>query len=169
MSVRRLLLIFLCLLALGLCLGCKKKPSSQSSPATEKHLSHTIRHQGETLAIISQWYTGDPGHWRTLMNLNGIASPTALRLGQTIVIPMNLVKTSKPLPASFIKEQTRPKAQTKTQTKVQKKPKPDMAPASDAQAEPESPLVESEKIADEQAAPDTDAQTPPPLIIAPPR
>lgn len=73
-----------------------------------EYVSHTIRYSGETLAVIAQWYTGSAVNWNRIMEHNPDVSPTALRLGQVIQIPLELVVKDDPMPESFLR-QTRPR------------------------------------------------------------
>ena len=80
-------------------------------PDIGNFLSHTISYKGETLALISQWYTGTTTNWPRILQANPDISPTALRLGQEILIPSDLVIKEDPLPQSFIRPASRPATQ----------------------------------------------------------
>jgi hypothetical protein len=66
-----------------------------------KYYEHRIRWSGETLSMISKWYTGRYNNWKILVNHNPEINPKRIRLGQKIYIPNNILKTRKPLPQKF--------------------------------------------------------------------
>ena len=63
---------------------------------------HTVRYSGETLSIISKWYTGDVNNWKILANDNPHVDYNKIATGDRIFIPENLLKTREPLTKEFI-------------------------------------------------------------------
>lgn len=74
------------------------EPSAQNSP----HYFHTVRWPEETLAIISEWYTGDLENWRILAKANPEVDPDSISVGTQIGIPRNLLHTEKSMPSDFL-------------------------------------------------------------------
>ena len=85
--VRRLLVTFWAAVALALALGGVLSPASQAQDdvtATPTPAVHTIA-AGETLSEIAEQYEID---MRELMALNGIITPNAIYVGQTLTLPV---------------------------------------------------------------------------------
>lgn len=170
--------------------GCKKTqpltdhppdPVTGSAPAAvadpdledSAHLRHTIAYPGETLTLIAKWYTGDAANWRRIAELNRISSPTALRIGQVIVIPKALLKRDAPMPRSILEEQARPSPTQPAAPLEDPSPEPEISAEQPADS-PEEPSGESRAgspsspSGKEPSGDNPDAQRPN-LIIAPPR
>jgi hypothetical protein len=72
-------------------------------PAPQKiQFVHTVKYSGETLSIISKWYTGDVNNWKILANANSHIDYNKMVAGDKIFIPDNLLKTREPLTKEFI-------------------------------------------------------------------
>lgn len=56
---------------------------------------------GQTLALISEWYTGKAANWSLVSKYNNNIKPEKLRVGQLIKIPSELVIKSDPMPKVF--------------------------------------------------------------------
>lgn len=96
--------------------GVKKKTWEPIAPK-KAHFVHTVKYPGETLAIISKWYTGDADNWEVLANANPHIDYNKIVPGNEIFIPENLLKTRKPLNKEFIDtyyKKTKPSSKTKT-------------------------------------------------------
>jgi hypothetical protein len=80
-----------------------RKPMSRVFAA--KHLpsyyEHKICWQGETLSLVSKWYTGKHNNWKKLVNHNPEVNPNRIKIGQKVYIPNYLLKTRNPLPRKF--------------------------------------------------------------------
>ncbi len=80
-----------------------RKPMSRAFAA--KHLpgyyEHKICWQGETLSLVSKWYTGKHNNWKKLVNHNPEIKPNRIKIGQKVYIPNYLLKTRDPLPRKF--------------------------------------------------------------------
>lgn len=135
------LLAFL-LLAVWSCMPRQsQQPGPESAPPSgdlQGYLEHHVQYSGETLAIISAWYTGKATNWNTILAANPGLRPDRIRIGQVINVPKDLVVKSEPMPKSFMKS---------VPVTVPEKPKGDaqgMSSSSQAQA---SSASSSEMIA----------------------
>lgn len=79
----------------------EKLPSWAKRSKTDYYY-HKVRYSGETLSIISQWYTRDAENWQALARSNPQLNPNHIKIGTIIKIPENLLHTNKPLPKSFM-------------------------------------------------------------------
>ena len=70
----------------------------------KQYLHHTVRHHGETLAIISGWYTGKIRNWSQVKKHNAKLNIHRINIGDTIRIPLDMVKRSNSLPISFVRK-----------------------------------------------------------------
>jgi hypothetical protein len=71
------------------------------SASQEKLWPHRVRHRNETLFSIAQWYTGSGSNWPRLAKDNPNINPKRIHIGDTILIPEDLLKTRHPMPAGF--------------------------------------------------------------------
>lgn len=84
------------------------KPAPETQPPEPKTAVepapyvHTVRRSGETLIAISRWYTGAADNWKRLVDVNNGLNPRRIRVGDKILIPEELMKTHKPMPADFM-------------------------------------------------------------------
>jgi hypothetical protein len=78
-------------------------------PASRFYI-HRIRWKGETLFIISKWYTGSGKNWKALSKANPKLNPNRMSINDNIVIPENLIKYRKPMPLSFLSSFIRKKS-----------------------------------------------------------
>lgn len=67
------------------------EPKSSSSPVV-----HVVKNQAETLQDLSRWYTGSSLNSQVIAKYNGKLKLEKLTVGESILIPENLVKTRKP-------------------------------------------------------------------------
>jgi hypothetical protein len=98
--------IFICLMVCFLLSGCPKQNSGSpvdDSANRNPYLMHTVSQPGETLGVISAWYTKRSSNWQAIARANPSVNPNRIRLGQTILIPRELVVEASPLPASFVR------------------------------------------------------------------
>ena len=110
--------------------GMKKKGWKPASPQ-KAHFVHTVKYSGETLRIISKWYTGDVKNWEVLANANPHIDYNKMMAGNNIFIPENLLKTRKPLTKKYMdsyykknkpkKKSKKKKPTSKTKTPPEKK------------------------------------------------
>lgn len=73
--------------------------SSESRPA---YHYHKVRYYGESLSVIAEWYTGDVENWPYLKKANSKLDPHHITIGATVLIPMSLLHTEKPMPKEFV-------------------------------------------------------------------
>ena len=94
----------------------------------ETHIAHKVKWSGETLSIISLWYTGDQGNWKAIAQNNPNLNPSRIYLGNEILIPVVLLKTQNTLPKEYV---------DRFYSKVKKeKPKPVPLPGQSSEEEP---------------------------------
>ena len=133
----------LLLLVLGavvlICNGCistgAKKTKTEWKPAesvSRPPYVHTVKHSGETLRIISKWYTGDVNNWEALADANPNIDYENMVTGSRLFIPENLLKTAEPLTEEFIDAYLQ-KSKPEVKKTVKKKPvsKPKTRPKKD--------------------------------------
>ena len=61
-------------------------------------LTHKVLSAGETLFAIARWYTGAGENWPRIAKANSIHNPRHIRVGDTILIPPDLLITRRPMP-----------------------------------------------------------------------
>ena len=104
----------------------KKTEWKPTAPVNKPPYIHTVKYSGETLRIISQWYTGDVNNWEALADANPSIDYENMTKGSRLFIPENLLKTTEPMPEDFIDtylKKNKPKAK-KEEKKPVIKPKP---------------------------------------------
>jgi hypothetical protein len=62
------------------------------------YFEHKVRWPGESLSLIAKWYTGRLENWKALARANPNLNPNRILLGNDIYIPLEMMKTKKPLP-----------------------------------------------------------------------
>ncbi|MCB0338029.1 MAG: LysM peptidoglycan-binding domain-containing protein [Bdellovibrionales bacterium] len=73
--------------------GCSLLHRDKEPPS---YLTHTVQCPGESLSIISLWYTGDISRWPELLAHNPHIDLKRMRLGTKVQIPMEIVQQYKP-------------------------------------------------------------------------
>ena len=68
-----------------------KKLPSWSKGSKNKDYFHKVRYSGETLSIISEWYTGDVENWLALAKVNPQLDPGQMKIGTIIQVPEKLL------------------------------------------------------------------------------
>jgi len=94
----------------------KKKEWKPTAPQ-KTHFVHTVKYSGETLSIISKWYTGDVNNWEILANANPHIDYNKMVAGNNIFIPENLLNNRKPLTKEFVDsfyQKKKPTSKTET-------------------------------------------------------
>lgn len=71
--------------------------STQAELSPKGDLVHYVTYPGETLSMISRWYTHDRANAGRIARVNGLADPSGLKIGDTIVIPSYLLKNKQRL------------------------------------------------------------------------
>jgi hypothetical protein len=80
------------------------------APAPElRPVVHTVQWKRETLFVIARWYTGSGNNWRRLAKVNPNIDPGWIHIGDTILIPNDLLKRRQPMPNGYIKPRFVPK------------------------------------------------------------
>ncbi len=77
-------------------------PIKRTETSSSGDLTHKVTFPGETLRLISFWYTGDPTNAERLSRINALEDPNLLSLGQEILIPRYLLTNLKPLPETEV-------------------------------------------------------------------
>lgn len=68
-------------------------PQKVAAKNLPDYFAYTVRRQGESLAEIARWYTGDPDNWQAIARANPDVDPKYLLVGNEIYIPAKLLKT----------------------------------------------------------------------------
>lgn len=93
-------------LSLFFCLACATKQVDDRPPI--QYLTHKVKYQGETLGIISGWYTGKSANWKLIESENPGLDVTRMKIGDEILIPETLLRRSDSFSQSYIKKLTQP-------------------------------------------------------------
>jgi hypothetical protein len=93
--MKRLLLLVLVFAAPG----CIVKWSRLEKPSG---YTHRVRYSGETLSIISAWYTNNPENWQRIAKLNSRKSPYTIGAGDLVYIPASILRKSSPMPPDYV-------------------------------------------------------------------
>ena len=73
------------------------------APSIEKrYYTHEIKWPGERLILLARWYTGKGANWPRLHAANPSIDPKRIKIGDSILIPENLLTTRNPMPKSFL-------------------------------------------------------------------
>jgi hypothetical protein len=79
-----------------------RQNSPKVQPTPEPRLwAHEVRHRRETFFSIALWYTGSGANWPRLVKANPDIDPRRIHIGDTVLIPEQLLKTRRPMPAGF--------------------------------------------------------------------
>lgn len=76
--------------------------SSEEPQDPDTDVEHTVRYSGETLRLISKWYTGTAENADRIARINKLKNPNRLRLKQVIRIPEYLLVRLEPFPKSEV-------------------------------------------------------------------
>jgi LysM repeat protein len=77
-------------------------PQGTKEPKSTAFYVHTVRWPGESLSIISKWYTGNTDQWSAIAQANPALDPNRIRVGMKIRIPKNIMTNAKPMPKEFV-------------------------------------------------------------------
>ena len=80
----------------------KEEVKAPPPPPEPDYIEHVVRWNGETLGIISKWYTGKFSNWKAIAEANPDLNLKRMRKGNIIKIPKELLRTQKPMPKSFV-------------------------------------------------------------------
>lgn len=93
---------YACLLTLISCTPEHNRPSPELEQPEEDYIYHRIKYQGETVAVISAWYTKSAKNWPEIVDSNPKMIPSKLRIGDLVRIPKRLVRRFQSLPQDFV-------------------------------------------------------------------
>jgi len=86
--------------------SAEPEPMQKMPPPAKKEvptpLVHVVRWEGETLTLISLWYTGSANNWKAVAKLNPGLDPRHIFIGQEILIPQELLNKQEKMPRRFI-------------------------------------------------------------------
>lgn len=71
-------------------------------PKVNKPFIHTVKYKGETLSLISKWYTGSIDNWKEVHKLNPEIVITKMKIGATVMIPGGKLKRTTPLMKEYV-------------------------------------------------------------------
>jgi hypothetical protein len=77
-------------------------PQGTGDPGQTFFYVHTIRWPGESLSIISKWYTGSIDQWSAIAKANPAIDPNRIYAGMKIRIPKIIMTSEKPMPQEFV-------------------------------------------------------------------
>jgi hypothetical protein len=83
----------------------EEKGSSSKGPEEAKQSAfyvHTVRWPGESLSIISKWYTGSLDQWTRIAKANPSVDPKRIHVGMKIRVPKEIMTNTKPMPQDFV-------------------------------------------------------------------
>lgn len=142
--------------------GCSRSNDSD----VPRYFEHKILFSGETYANIAGWYTGSADNWKLIQQANPTIKPNKLKIGTTILIPENLLKTTEVMPKKFLKSNKAiPSKSSLTQSKATVKSSAQKEPTTES-PQPEVKAKEEPQSIETQApgALDTSSET---LILQP--
>lgn len=87
------------------------RPSGSVKSSKPTPLEHRVK-SGDTLTIIMKGYTNDWRHWEDVANVNSLAAPYRLNLGQKLVLPS--VKIIKSRGTVYLNEEIESASESKT-------------------------------------------------------
>lgn len=102
---RSKVVVLTALLPLALILTSCSAPKSNPAPAPEpeeEFAYHKIKYSGETVAVISAWYTKSAKNWPEIVDANPKMVPSKLRIGDYVRIPKRLISRNSSLPQDFV-------------------------------------------------------------------
>ena len=84
--------------------GGAPAPAPRENNNRQADIEHRVQYSGETLQVISAWYTGRGSNWQLIRAANPGLRPERINMGKTIVIPGNLVVERRPMPQNFLRD-----------------------------------------------------------------
>lgn len=141
-------LISIVLTCLFFFVGCSGMDNSKKAPPAPTYFQHTVKYTGETLAAISEWYTGQVSNWKLIANANPSLKPERIKIGSIVNIPTNLVKKTKPFPKPTVK--SKPKVEVQENQEY-----PSVNPAEQS----DSNTADSDEASKSEEAPQADQPT----------
>jgi len=102
-SFKKVLCASVALVVLGFFFGACS-PQKHTPPPM---YTHTVSVPGETLGLISDWYTGSAQNWRAIAAQNPGLNPNRLRMGDQVYIPESMTRRTDPLTRKYVESATR--------------------------------------------------------------
>jgi LysM domain len=107
----KLIYSLLAIIFVSICFNaCNNQPKPPREPAVyaPQYFKHTVKYQGETLAMIAKWYTGNVYNWQAILDVNPGLDVRRIRIGSIINIPINLTvkQTEMPKPTASMKRES---------------------------------------------------------------
>jgi hypothetical protein len=108
--------------------GQAPPPAEQATPPPPPpkeptYFIRVVKWPNESLSIIAAWYTGQIDNWKILVEANRELDPNRIRIGDSVRIPEELLKTREPMPQEFV-ENLVPKPKPAKKAAPAEKPKP---------------------------------------------
>ncbi len=108
---RYILVEIVCLALLSCIVGCasKEKAKPEYGLNEERFLTpvfhmHTVKYPGETLGIISLWYTKNVNNWKPILVQNPELDEKRIKIGDQIRIPEYLIARKGALTEDFVRK-----------------------------------------------------------------
>lgn len=136
--------------------GCANQKRATPPGVAPQYHAHTVTYSGETLALISKWYTGDSENWKRIAAANPKVNPARMQIGTVLQIPLELVKRTEPLPQKAIPRVSHPRQPSTRATATSEAPSPNEMPSepTDSNTMIETPpSEEAAETTNEPAAP----------------
>ncbi len=113
-QVEKMKKIILLLAFAGLFTACSSKEEVVPEPVVyveevsrPSYMQHEVKYSGETLGLIARWYTGRTDNWKRIADVNSSIKPQRISIGDIILIPMDIVSQSDPLPKKAVRSARR--------------------------------------------------------------
>ncbi len=91
--------------ALALSSCSSRSPKTPQADQVKPPLYHVIKSDGETVAIIAKWYTGEVKNWKEIVKVNPRLDPANITVGDSIMIPGDLIHIREEMPKEFLNSQ----------------------------------------------------------------
>ena len=120
----------------GGCALFPKTPTAQEERVQKQYVMHQVKYPGETLALISLWYTGDVKNWERIAKVNPGLDVKKIKIGDYVRIPRELAVKELPMPKTAIKKSEGVRAAPKSGFKeeIVKTPPPEENTAAEKKA-----------------------------------
>jgi len=133
--------LFFLVIMVSSCAVRRPKPLPTPVYVPPPVVEHVVTYRGETLGLIAYWYTGQTTNWQLIVDVNPGLRPEAMRIGDVIVIPGELITKRERLPENVVRGFSK-KVRTVT-------PKELEAEKSDSKEVVRSDIFQPEEVADE--------------------
>lgn len=96
----RVLALLLFTFSIAAC--ARKQPLPAPEEAEPRYYEHSVMYQGETMGLISRWYTGTADNWKEILTYNPGLNIYRMKKGDLVKIPDFLLKRRQPMPRTFV-------------------------------------------------------------------